>query len=342
MDTASCGYITDITEKIFSLRSVESIENFVDGLNLTDPFAASVAFLVRSWNSKAQKEGRETIEPATVLAQDLSAAIQGDFPVVFMGTNAWATKPYLEPARHMESIDRFLNHLTQVVSCLGDRPVVLAVVPEKDYVIDRYFLNSGRFAAIDAAMSHLRDACDAMKVRLIYNGYIDGLRAWENPEDFTYRDTHLTWRHYQQIFAEIVVALGANWNDIAPHFTLSDRLVFGDLQSKFSGHKPLATIAKALTRDEKLLTIVAGTKSFAEPLGSTWQLISNSRPLRRNKVLVLGDSHSSILSMNNLTYLLASTFESCEFRWNPAAIREAVVSTDADAVIMEISQRFIM
>jgi hypothetical protein len=86
----------------------------------------------------------------------------------------------------------------------------------------------------------------------------------------------------------------------------------------------------------------AGTPSFGEPLGSTWQSISNDNPLLPGKVLVLGDSHSSILAQKRLTYLSAATFEKCLFYWNPVGVREAPDPTDADFVILETSLRFVL
>jgi hypothetical protein len=90
------------------------------------------------------------------------------------------------------------------------------------------------------------------------------------------------------------------------------------------------------------LAVVAGTPSFGNPLGSTWQSISNQAPLLRGKVLVLGDSHSSILAQKRLTYLFAAAFEKCLFYWNPVGVRETPEPSDADFVILETSLRFVL
>jgi hypothetical protein len=96
------------------------------------------------------------------------------------------------------------------------------------------------------------------------------------------------------------------------------------------------------TVHDEQLEVVAGTTSFGEPLGSTWQSITNYRPLDSRKILVLGDSHSSILAQHRLTYLFAATFERCEFFWNPLGLRDSIQHTDADVVVIEMSQRFLI
>jgi hypothetical protein len=90
------------------------------------------------------------------------------------------------------------------------------------------------------------------------------------------------------------------------------------------------------------LEVVAGTPSFGEPLGSTWQSIRNHRPLDLRKILILGDSHSSILTQHRLTYRFAAIFERCDFFWNPLGLLNNIQQTDADVVVIEMSQRFLV
>jgi hypothetical protein len=331
-----------IVDSIFSLRTVKELKNFITSLDTDSPFSAATANLASSWLTRAHEDGSEKINPHEYLSDDLSAAILGRFPIIFMGTNAWATKPYFGPEYHKSKIDQLLSHLQKVSRNFSGKTIVLALIPEKDYVIDRHFLKSGRFAGIDSATARLEAKCLEMGIKLIHNSYIDPLRRYEARSDFEYLDSHLPARHYFQIFAQIMVALGIDWKKIAPHYTMSERQIYGDLQSKFSGHVPQATWARVPKREHDALSIIGGTATFADPLGETRQMISNAEPICHGKVLILGDSHSSILSSNNLTYLMSSAFELCEFHWNPFAIREDPAPTDADMVVMEISQRFIL
>lgn len=332
----------DLRARLFSLTSSSELSDFAGQLDRHDPINAAFAFLIDSWTALAREQNEKMIEPRKLLSEDLSAAMLGRFPVIFMGSNAWATKPYLPAEVHTDRVERLFHHLKETVRHFGNKRVILAVVPEKDYIVDRYFLETGRFAGIEAAMEHLAQRCAGIGIPFIHSQHLAPLRSYEKPEDFTYFDSHLSWRHYHQMFAAIMGALGTDWAGIGDRYTIKSTKVFGDLRTKFEGHPPAASDTLTLFRDQEAMSVVEGSDSFATPLGDTWQLITNENPLRSGKVLVLGDSHSSILSMHNLTYLLAGSFEKCQFHWNPMAIREPPPETDAEAVVMEISQRFML
>ena len=332
----------EIELRLFSLRSRRDLECFVADMECSNAFSASLVFLVRSWLAEIPEDSVDDFNPREFLSDDLSAAILGKFPIVFMGTNAWATKPYLDCAVHQAKIEQFLTHLRAVLPIFAGKKVALVIIPEKDYVIDKHFLHTGRFAAIDAAFSCLKERCGDLGVSLAFNEYLEPLAPYEKPEDFHYLDTHLPWRHYIQLYAHLLTLFRIEWQQIAQQFSTQDKQVFSDLHGKFTGHEPKASWARVPYVSNADLRIVGGAESFAIPLGNTMQLIVNQNPLHLGKVLLLGDSHSSILSKNNLTYLFASTFECCEFHWNPCGVREIPKSTDADMVVMEISQRFLI
>jgi len=216
----------------------------------------------------------------------------------------------------------------------------LSIVPEKDYVIDKHFLQTGRFQWVDEALSHLARLCSDLEIPLQFNEYVAPLREYETEADFSYFDTHLPGKHYIQIFSQFLGQLGYRWHDICGAFTMRNNTDWGDLQTRFGdvAAQPLLPMVPALQTER--LAVVAGTPSFGDPLGSTWQSISNETPLLRGKVLVLGDSHSSILAQKRLTYLFAAAFEKCFFYWNPAGVRETPEPSDADFVILETSLRF--
>jgi hypothetical protein len=247
----------------------------------------------------------------------------------------------------MEKVTLYANHLKSMREIFRKNKVVLSIIPEKDYVIEKYFLKTVRFQLVDEAMSYLARLCSEMEIPMLFNEYLAPLSAYETEADFSYFDTHLPGKHYIQIFSQFLGQLGYRWQDISGAFTMHNNPVcgdthWGDLQTRFGDvdTQPPMPMLPALKAEQH--AVIAGTPSFGDPLGSTWQSIANETPLLRGKVLVLGDSHSSILAQKRLTYLCAATFEECLFYWNPVGIRETPAPTDADFVILETSLRFVL
>jgi hypothetical protein len=181
-----------------------------------------------------------------------------------------------------------------------------------------------------------------MEIPVLFSEYLAPLREYETEADFSYFDTHLPGKHSIQIFSRLLGQCGHSWQDIVDAFTMIDNTGYGDLHTRFGDAAMRPPLPRLPALKAERLAVVAGTPSFGEPLGSTWQSISNKTPLLPGKVLVLGDSHSSILAQNRLTYLCAATFEKCLFYWNPVGVREPPEPTDADLVILETSLRFVL
>jgi hypothetical protein len=335
------GKQDSLTKRYFTLSSVPDLKAFYNDLDPSDPFSAALAFLITSWFPLLPADDAVHFEPGSFVADDLSAAMLGPCPVVFMGSNDWATKPFFSLEAHINKSEVYIKHLHKLTTIFPGKTIVLVVVPEKDYVIDKQFLGTDRFTAIDTAMEWLAKACRKDGVAFLFSEYLEPMKRYDTLSEFEYFDTHLSSRHYIQIFARILKALGFAWADIATHFTIIDDQRCGDLSTKFGPRRPSPRRSRIPYSKVSDCRLTAGTTSFAEPLGATWQNIANAHPLKAGKVLLLGDSHSSILTQNRLTYLLASTFEQCDFFWNPFGVREAPVATDADIVVMEISQRFL-
>jgi hypothetical protein len=333
---------TALIERIWKENSSQGFQSIARDATGTSPFGMAIAFLLESWVRDATAKREGLIVPKERLADDLSAALVGAFPTIFLGTNDWATKPYQPSDIINDKVIAFSNHLTRIFEIFEGKPIVLTIVPEKDYVIDSHFLHTGRFKAIDSAIMGLRSLCQSRGVTFIYNDDVVPLRNFESEADFTYFDSHLTWRHYHQIFARAMASLGADWSTLSEHYTTVRRQRVGDLQSKFVPGDTSPTWDRVMTRTDVSLDFAEGHATFATPLGDTHQVVHNHHPLQAGKLLILGDSHSSILSMNNLTYLFSTAFEYCEFYWNPAGVRRVPNTTDADAVFLEISQRFIV
>ena len=87
--------------------------------------------------------------------------------------------------------------------------------------------------------------------------------------------------------------------------------------------------------------LIYGNTTFDSPLGNTVQKFVNRNAKIKLKVSIFGDSHSSIYLQKRFTYLYASLFERCEFHWIPWGGEPENFASDADLVVMEISQRFL-
>ena len=342
LDDKQIERLDSLRTDFFSLSSVRELRRFSDSLADGSPVDLAFAFLIGSWTWHKETDPDAAFSPRLAITEDLSAGMLGERPIIFMGTNYWAAKPYLSLEYHIEKVTSYANHLKRMREIFRKNRVVLSIVPEKDYVIDKHFLQTGRFQVVDEAMSHLARLCSDMEIPMLFNEYLAPLREYETEADFSYFDTHLPGKHYIQIFSRFLRQCGHSWQDIVGCFTMLDNPGYGDLRAKFGDLATVPPLPKLPALKAERLAIVAGTPSFGEPLGSTWQSISNETPLLPGKTLVLGDSHSSILAQRHLTYLCAAAFEKCLFYWNPVGVRETPEPTDADVVILETSLRFVL
>jgi len=342
IDVAQIERLQSLRTEFFKLSSLREAHLFCQSLAADSPVDLAFAFLLESWIRLQKVDPDSPFSPLRVVTEDLSAGMLGERPIIFMGTNYWAAKPYLSLDHHLDKVTMYAKHLQSMREIFRRNKLVLSIVPEKDYVIDKHFLQTGRFQWVDEALSHLARLCSDLEIPLLFNEYVTPLREYETESDFSYFDTHLPGKHYIQIFSHFLGQVGYRWHDISGAFTMRNNTDWGDLQTRFGdvATQPQLPMVPALQTER--LAVVAGTPSFGNPLGSTWQSISNETPLLRGKVLVLGDSHSSILAQKRLTYLCASTFEECLFYWNPVGIRETPAPTDAEFVILETSLRFIL
>jgi len=342
IDVAQIERLQSLRTEFFKLSSLRDVHLFSQSLAADSPVDLAFAFLLESWIRLWKVAPDSPFSPHRVVTEDLSAGMLGERPIIFMGTNYWAAKPYLSLEHHLDKVTVYAKHLQRMREIFRRNKLVLSIVPEKDYVIDKHFLQTGRFQWVDEALSHLARLCSDLEIPLQFNEYVAPLREYETEADFSYFDTHLPGKHYIQIFSQFLGQLGYRWHDICGAFTMRNNTDWGDLQTRFGDVAAQSPLPMVPTLQTERLAVVAGTPSFGDPLGSTWQSISNETPLLRGKVLVLGDSHSSILAQKRLTYLCASTFEECLFCWNPAGVRETPEPSDDDFVILETSLRFVL
>jgi hypothetical protein len=331
-----------IKNRFFELTNYFELKNFEKLLDRADPFSNAMSYLCRSCMQKLDHEGEKNFNPAQFLSDDMSAAIIGKWPVVFMGTNSWAMKPYMDLDVHLVKMNQIYNRINEIRLLFPDKDISCVIVPEKDYVLDTHFNNDYKFKEIDELILTLDKFCVNIGINFHFSDYLISLKKYEKKEDFEYPDTHLPARHYVQIYSKILKGIGINWPDISSNFTMKDLTVYGDLLTKFTSLDFGPRVTKSPSVNNENLAVQAGTATFGDPLGSTWQSIKNFNPLISGKVLILGDSHSSILDQHRLTYLFAATFETCDFFWNPLGIRGNIEETDADYIVIEISQRFLL
>jgi hypothetical protein len=342
LDDTQIERLQTLRTDFFRLSTLRELHVFRRSLAADSPVDLAFAFLLGSWTWQQEADPDSPFLPHLALAEDLSAGMLGERPIIFMGTNYWAAKPYLSLEYHIEKVTSYANHLKRMREVFRKNKVVLSIIPEKDYVIDKHFLNTGRFQLVDEAMSHLARLCADMEIPMLFNEYLAPLREYETEADLSYFDTHLPGKHYIQIFSRLLSQCGHSWQDIVGAFTMLDNPGYGDLHARFGDVATRPPLPRLPALKAERLAVVAGTPSFGEPLGATWQSISNEAPLLPGKVLVLGDSHSSILAQKRLTYLCAAAFEKSLFYWNPVGVRETPDPTDADFVILETSLRFVL
>ncbi|MEI6799636.1 MAG: hypothetical protein WCO04_10555 [Pseudomonadota bacterium] len=335
-------YRQTLKDRFFRISNVADLKKFENALDKDDPFSMALAFLIKmTFDRSKHGENGSFFAPREVLSEDLSSAVLGNSPIVFLGTNEWAIKPYLSKAQHMLQIKKYCDHINNIRNIFSDKKIVLSVIPEKDYVIDKIFYKSERFFAMDEAISDFSTTCSKLGIAFVFNEYIAELRHDQDIGAFNYPDSHLPSLHYLHIFENVIKKLGLDTPYNLENFSFKDDTLYGDLALKFGKSKVTpVNVQTPCVRNEDL-TIIAGTPSFGSPLGTTWQSIENRNALITGKVLILGDSHSSILAQKKLTYLYATTFERCDFFWNPLGTRSIPEKTDADFVILEISQRFL-
>ena len=182
----------------------------------------------------------------------------------------------------------------------------------------------------------------ARGIEVVYRQPILGMDNYMKLAEMEYWDSHLHGKNYIGIFSQALRALGLDWATAKPHVGLTRIPAYGDLSDKFS-------IRPTMPRDVYLpnvgaarTSLLAGSETFEDPLGKTWQLIGNEAPVIDRSVCILGDSHSSIFSKRHLTYLFASLYRRCEFFWNPCEIRGYSNMQPCDDIVMEISCRFVV
>ena len=328
-----------IKKEFSSLRKISDVQEFLLSLNAEDPFESALGYYIKSWPLSAAVGS--SFDPYQFIAEDFSAAYLGQCPVIFEGTNCWAEKGWYPHAYFEMKLNELLSHCVRFRAEFPTQKICLVVVPEKDFVLSWALLHETRFAAVVEAMSRLRSRLKDLSIPLVFEQSVSGIGPYFSLDEFSYPDSHLHPRNYIIIFSHVLQALGFSWPDVSPHVKLRQATAYGDLSGRFAGDSADPYSLSQIDMQVGNVTQAHGSLSFESPLGNTSQLFENSLPLIDESVLILGDSHSSILAEHRLTYLAANTFRETKFHWNPAGVRSDVPPGDYSTIFLEISLRFI-
>lgn len=331
----------ELWETFFALKTMGRLRQFRSNLDHSVPERAALAYYISTWPFDSAPDEAPFV-PGSSLSPDRTAVMYGDAPVIFEGTNHWCMKPYL-PAEALRSKLAGLEHL--VGSIRRSNPNVrmtLVLVPEKDHVISRFILSEDRFVRMEEAVAALDERLAALDVKLIFDQPFRGLSETMGPEDFRYGDSHLASRNYLKILEFVLQALGVGSAAAHHDIALSDQPVFGDLAAKFAGGRGAREMDARPGVANSRVVQVAGTETFASPLGATWQEFMNDSPSINESICILGDSHCSIYEQRRLTYVFANLYRKTRFTWNPCGIREKPGALDFDNIVLETSSRFVV
>ena len=328
-------------DQFFELRKQSQLREFLSQLDPDEPYQTALLRYASTWLGDEIDNHDLAFNPRAHLSEDLSAAMLGTSPCIFLGTNDWAVRA-TAPFNSLKSkVEQFAAHLSSVRATYSGKTLTLIVVPEKDYVIDSLFLKTRYYSEMKDAIKYLCKLVNDMGINFICNQSFDGLENYQSLIDFEYPDTHLTSRNYSHIYAFALQGIGYDWADFKGLLKFEVAPEYLDLPDKFQGFQPNPYEVSTPVFPHSDISMSGGFADFQNPLGDTWQKFSNSSPVVDKSVLILGDSHSSILERRKLTYFFAASFADLEFRWNPCGIRGEIPKTEADHVILEISQRFI-
>lgn len=325
----------------FDLTTTGELGDFIAAL---DPDEGTVeAALIRyaaTW--PALSSGRDaSFDPAAHVSRDLTAALYGTSPCVFLGTNNWAVSATMSREAALERVVRMGNAITRVAQGFEGRPTTVIVVPEKDFAIDYMFRRTGAYEGITGALDELKGKLADVGIRMVFLEPLVDLERFIAEDELSFPDTHLLPRMYLQYVGFAMLEMGYDWDAIHTQATLERHHEFMDLSEKLNSvaASPKDMMVPMFRQSD--LRLVEGHETFQTPLRQTWQRVENASPIMEGSVLLLGDSHSSIVQNNKLTKLFASVFRSCEFHWNPCGVNGNVPETASDHLVLEISQRFV-
>ena len=330
-------YIIDSLSTCRKISDVASIYSTLTNYEKT-PKNLAILYYVNSWIDHFSMEHPFILD--RFISNDLSAVLYKTIPVILFGSNDWAEKRYLPKNRLNLNQIKWQEHILRALSTTGKR-IYLVIVPEKDTII----------RGIEGEGGAPKDFCDDIIIQNLssFGDSSCNLSSFAQIREksdtslidiYRYYDTHLLSKDYVNIYYEAIHKIfGINNLDLNKVVYEEDTL-WGDLDSKLKNPDRMHNFKFPLIT-ERSVCQVAGTKTFADPLSTTWQsFVCKDAPIK-GRIAIFGDSHSSIYAQKRLTYLFANTCEYCDFYWDPFCLSgDFSKASDADYIIFEISQRF--
>lgn len=332
---------SDLFVDFFSLKTPAQLKTFLADLDTRSEMEIALLYFAQTWFEDPLFEELPTFRPENFLSPDLSSIVFGKCPVIFLGTNNWALKPYYPKSDFRRIMENFYYHLRKMRENLRNIPITMIMVPEKDFVIDRLFQNSGRYGVLKELASEMVEKAATFGIQMIFDEPLHRMEEFQSLQEFRFPDSHLLGRNYIQTFALAIQNLGLHWAELKPRISMRQSNEYGDLDAKLSGGNARPHATQLPLYIDEAIVLRDGEPTYCDPLRETWQHLTNSNAQIAANVLILGDSHSSIVGQKRLTYLAAGAFEECKFFWNPAGLHGEPTNYKADYVILEISQRFL-
>ncbi len=329
-------------ERFFAIDAVGALRQFAATLDTSVPEKAALSYYISTWTAFANPNDDAAFAPTSHLSADRSAVKYENSPVIFEGTNRWAWKPYFTNAALTQKLSDLERLVAQIRDSNPKARMILVLIPEKDHVISHYLRKETRFDAIERAVDTLSRDLVARGIPVIFTEPFVEIDRFLSLADFQYGDSHLPSRYYLTVFGFLLQALGISWSLVRDHIGLQQLPEFGDLSIKFENNQPSQVLALQPDIPGAAARQTAGTTSFADPLGETWQEFRNDQALIDQSVCILGDSHSSVFAQRKLTYLFANTFRDTHFEWNPCGIRQKPNVAAYNNVVLEVSSRFVV
>jgi hypothetical protein len=277
------------------------------------------------------------------VSRDLSAVAVNNIPLIFLGSNYWWIHRFCSLEANLEKASKRAELYARLLPLFPNAKLFHLAVPEKDSICFDLFFRED-FSAhlqINEATKHFME-----KYKSITGSHAINLGEYSCIDlcspSFTYRDSHLPTQLYLLLADKIINALGgpSSWRNT---MTLSRELRYLDLGKKLDPEY-IGEEIETFSIHQNVMVKDPIANAFQAPLRETKTGAINSSPSIDKKVLILGDSHSSIIGSSKLTDILSCTFREVDFAWNPYCIHglsSVHRAEDYDVVILEISERFI-
>lgn len=332
---------SNLSSMILELRkclNIEDVDEFSRKLFSHELTAKEKALLnyLATWVSSSSPNKAFEIE--RFISSDLSGILLGKAPVIFMGSNDWAEKRFYSYESLNVLLEKWNRHLSRIVPKLMI-PVFLVVVPEKDVFVRNLSKGESHWGSCEDVAS---DFLARLSVSVAGYCFLEGALNFfdKEPVNYLYYDTHLLSRDYLNIYHSIMKGLDLEKEGNSLDVRFERGMLFGDLDEKLKNPRRKSDFLH-FSIDGNVRQ-VSGKESFSSPLRDTFQCFKCESPLVGGKIVVCGDSHCSIYSQRKLTYLLANSFGTCDFYWDPFCMSGDVsVFHNADFVVLEISERFL-